>query len=170
MLKTKKNDENHTEKNKLEKNIHTHLHTQIQTHLLDITRQSEEVYKDAQSISQRKMWKEYIECNTKWVRKKKCFSLPSSFGIEGEKIAHKHKINANTFIETITSIDELQFNLLCKTIRVNESKRKKKQASKHSVFRCEINSREKIICDSKTKCDTLTTHFNFNNWFWMRFS
>lgn len=59
MLKTKKDDEHHTEMNKVEKNIHTHLHTHIQTHLLDITRQSEEVYKDAQSILQTKMRKEY---------------------------------------------------------------------------------------------------------------
>lgn len=46
--------------------------------------------------------------------------LPSSFVIDGEKITHKHRTNANAFIVMISKDDELQLILLCKTIQTKK--------------------------------------------------
>lgn len=66
----------------------------------------------------------------------------SSFGIVDKKIAHKHTIQATTFIITISRNDELQSILLKKTIRacVNES----------NLLRCDYC---KLIIFTETKRD-----------------
>lgn len=61
------------------------------------------------------MWKKIVCCFFNKI-------LPSSFGIDGEKITHKHRTNANTFIVMISKDDELQVIILCKIIRGNEWK------------------------------------------------